>query len=216
MKTRENKIQYNSGLAFLVTVLVVAVIFYCNDSIQAKTPVPDSLNADISVKNRPLNEVVNLVQEQTGYKIKLESIDESLLVTGQFRKAAVETIFTRLLKGYNISVTTDTTDKLISVISLGGKIQVAKGSKELKSTVNIASDMDANASDDVASAELPDMASFVDLTDPDIQKLQVQQTKELEQQQNNPNTVDPLTGMTLSALNDLLKKQNIDLNQDIK
>jgi hypothetical protein len=215
MKHRVNKIRYNCGLIFLAAIFAVAIILCNNDITQAKVP-PDSLNADISVKTRPLKEVVDLIQEQTGYKVQLKSIDESFLVTGQYHNTAVETIFTRLLKGYNISVTTNTADKLISVISLGGKIQVAKNSKESETDQNVAADVDSSLPDKVAPAESAEIAPLPVLPNKDIEKLQAQQVKEFERQQNDPNTVDPITGMTLSALEDLQKKQIMESNKDVK
>ena len=113
----------------MFTFFSVTVLLYSGGILQAATT-SGKLHADISVKNRPLKEVVNSVQEQTGYRIELKSIDESFLVTGQYSNVAVEKIFTHLLKGHNISIAINTPDKLISVISLGGKIQRAKNTQE--------------------------------------------------------------------------------------
>ena len=213
MKYRESRLVDKSGMVLLIALFSAVVVFYSNGIIQAKTTT-DSLSADISVKNRPLNEVVKTVQEQTGYKVKLKSIDESFLVTGQYRNTAVEKIFTHLLKGHNISVTINATDKLISVISLGGKIQLAKYSKELESISPAAADVDSNQSDKIASDESLDKDPLTGLSTQEVQELHARQVSEFERQQNDPNAVDPLTGLTLSAQEDMHKKQIMESNQN--
>ena len=131
---------YSPRWTFLIAFFSVAVLL-CSGGILQATAISGNLKADISVKDRPLKEVVNLVQEQTGYKVELKSIDESFLVTGKYNNTAVEKIFIHLLKGHNISVTINTTDKLISVISLGGKKQIASDSQKLESSPSVASEV---------------------------------------------------------------------------
>lgn len=215
MKPRESRAVFNLGLAFLITFFSAAVVL-CNNSIIYAKATAGSLNANISVKSKPLKEVVTLVQEQTGYKVELRSIDESFLVSGQYRNTAVEKIFTHLLKGHNISVTINTTGKLISVISLGGRIQHAKDSKKLESIPSVLPDVDSSSSDKVASDGSLDKDPLIGLSTQDVQELHAQQAREFEQQQNAPDAVAPFTGLTLTALEDMHKKQILEFNQNSK
>lgn len=209
----------------MIAFFSVAVLL-CSGGILQATAISGNLEADISVKDRPLKEVVNLVQEQTGYKVKLKSIDESFLVTGRYNNIAVEKIFTHLLKGYNISIAINQADKLISVISLGGKIQIAESTQDVNSTPSTAtgapepeslppvlSDADVTSLDKVDSDQSLELTG---LSNQIVQNLHTQQTREFEQQQSDPNVVDPLTGLTLTALEDMHKKQIMKSNLEIK
>jgi hypothetical protein len=216
---------YSPGWTFLIAFFSIAVLL-CSGGILQATAISGNLEADISVKDRPLKEVVNLVQEQTGYRIELKSIDESFPVTGSYSDTEVEKIFIHLLKGHNISVTINTTDKLISVISLGGKKQIANDSQKLETIPPVAAEVKEpepipSVASEVNSISLTKSASdqtleLTGLSNQEVQDLQTQQAKEFEQQQSDPNTVDPLTGLTLTALEDMHKTQIMESNQKIK
>ena len=151
MNRRKCESLYGSRWSFLL-ILFSAEVLLCSGGILQATTASGDLNVDISVKSRPLKEVVNLVQKQTGYTVELKSIDESFPVTGSYSDTEVEKIFTHLLKGYNISVAISTPDKLISVISLGGKIQRAGEPQEPQSTRPVSSaDKEAEAIPPVSS-----------------------------------------------------------------
>ena len=225
MNRRKCESLHGSGWSFLLILFSAAVLLCSGGILQAATASGD-LNVDISVKSRPLKEVVNLVQEQTGYTVELKSIDESFPVTGSYSDTEVEKIFTRLLKGYNISVAISTPDKLISVISLGGKIERAGGSQEPQSTRPVSSgDKEAEAIPPVSSEtesisvneSVPDQTlELTGLSDQAVQELHVQQVHEFQQQQNDPNAVDPFTGLTPAALENMHKKQIMESNQVVK
>lgn len=162
------------------------------------------LIVDIYIKSKPLKNVVALIQRQTGYKVELNSIDESLIVTGQYTNIEVDDIFFNLLKEHNISVIINPTNKLISVISLGGKIQVGNSAKTTESppavTANfskhelvptVIADSTATPSDD-QFIESPEITS---LSNQDILKMHYEQMREFEREQNGPVTIDTFTGM---------------------
>lgn len=210
---------------FLMIFFSATAHLYSCGSLQATTTSGD-LNADISVKNRPLKEVVNLIQEQTGYKVELKSVDESFLVTGKYDNVAADKILTHLLKGHNISVVINPTDKLISLISLGDKTQRNKDTQDIESMQlapqdNIEPESNSSVPSGADSATVTEFASEqspepADISDQNIQELQAQQARDLDRQQANPNDVDPLTGMTHRALEDMHNKQIVESNKIIK
>lgn len=216
MIRRKSEKLYGSGWSCLLICFFTAVLL-CNGGILQATTATGDLNVDISVKSRPLKEVVNLVQEQTGYTVELKSIDELFPVTGSYSDTEVEKIFTHLLKGYNISVAINTPDKLISVMSLGGKIQRAEGTQELQLTRPVASrDEEAEATPSASSTNEAGFDQSMELTglsDQAIQELHAQQVHEFQQQQSDPNAVDPFTGLTPAALDNMHKQQIMELGQ---
>lgn len=225
MNRRKRESLHGSGWSFLLILIVTAVLLCSGGTLRASTASGD-LNVDISVKSRPLKEVVNLVQEQTGYRVDLKSIDVSFPVTGSYSDTGVEKIFTHLLKGYNISVAINSPDKLISVISLGGKIQRAGGPQELQSTQPVSSgvkeaeailpvppeqeSISVNESVSDQSLELTGLSAQA------VQELHAQQAHEFQQQQNDPGAVDPFTGLTPAALETMHAKQIMELDQVVK
>jgi len=225
MNLRKKNIVFRSKSAFLITFFSAAWFLCSGGMLHAAAPLSD-VRANISVKSRPLAEVVLLVQEQTGYKVEIESIDGSFLVTGEYHSVAVEKIFTRLLKGYNVSVAINHLNKSISVISLGDKIQLAKGSKipgigspvaaevkEPESVLPPAVAVDSSSSDKIVSDLTLELTG---LSSQDIQVLHTQQAKEFEQRQHIPATVDPLTGLSSAELEQMHKQQIKELNQPVK
>lgn len=210
---------FRSKAAFVITFFFAAWLLCSSGILQAATTFGD-LRADISVKSRPFKEVVRLVQEQTGYKVELESIDGSFPVSGEYNNVAVEKIFTRLLKGYNVSVAINHQNKLISVISLGDKIQLTKGSKipEIGSPVAAevkdpdlvlppSIEIDASSSGKLASDPSLEITG---LSSQNIRALHTQQAKEFDQKQNEPKTVDLLTGLSSAELEQMHEKQISD------
>lgn len=221
MKFRETRIMNYPSLTFVLIFFSATILLCSGGTLQATTTSVD-VQADISVKSRPLKEVVNIVQEQTGYRVELKSIDESFLVTGKYSKVAVEKIFTHLLKGYNISVAINPTNKLISVISLGGKIELAKNTKNIELVPPAAAEVTAPESlppvlpdTDIDTASDQSL-ELTGLSNQDLQKLHTQQARDFDQHQNDPKAIDPFTGMTMAALEDMQKKQLMEPNQTIK
>jgi len=213
---------FKSGLTFLFTFFSVAVLL-CSGEILQATTTSGGLHADISVKSRPLKEVVNSVHEQTGYRVELKSIDELFLVTGKYSNTEVEKIFTHLLKGHNISIAINTPDKLISVISLGGKIQCVKDSQELDSISSVAIDTPAPDSFPPAAVNVDaitmeksvndQLLKLTGLPNQDVQALHAQQLREIAQQHNDLNAIDRLTGLSTTELENMHEKQIMESNQ---
>lgn len=92
MNRRKCQSLYGSRWSFLL-ILFSAEVLLCSGGILQATTAAGDLNVDISVKSRPLKEVVNLVQKQTGYTVELKSIDESFPVTGNYSDTEVENIY---------------------------------------------------------------------------------------------------------------------------
>lgn len=185
-----------------------------------------NLRADISVQNKPLKEVVLSVQQQTGYRVELTSIDESFLVSGEYNNVGVEKIFTRLLKGYNVAVAINQFNRSIFVISLGSKIQRAKNSnvpevasskmpegQDSEKALSPVGEIEAESSDKSYSDLSLEPAG---LSSKNIQILHTQQVDELRRRQGDPDYVDPLTGLTSAELGKMHKKQIMELDQAVK
>ena len=207
MKPRENRVVNCPAKAIVfIIVFLFAAILCDHHLLQAKTST-EAVTADISIKNQPLNEVVKLIKEQSGYRVKLIDIDGSLLVKGEYRNAAVEKIFTHLLKGHNVAVAIDPIYKLISVISLGDKIKRVEEAGDSESIPPVSVTEDTGALGPIVTSEPPRKDPLTGLTLEEMQELHAQQVREIEQQLNEPDAVDPWSGLTRSALADMHRKQ---------
>lgn len=197
-----------------------ALVLCSNNKLQAAIDSGD-VYANIYVNSRPIKEVARLISEQTGYKVELKAIDEAFLVTGQYHKVAVEKIFTHLLKRYNISVAINPTNKIISVESLGGKIKLANNAQNFEpSSPALVSTTEAEPLPPVI--EVKDDANNSDpslelagVSRDDLEMLHAQQTKDFMQQQSDSKTIDPFTGLTIAALQDMQKNRIWNRNKDV-
>lgn len=150
---------------------------------------PNTLTADISVKKEPIREVINILQKQTGYRLKLISIDESLKVTGEYKGVLVEKIITSILNEYNIAVTIDPKNRIIFVTSLGEKI---KGAKTATQSLGDTASLSVFADPEAVTIEAP----LQHQSSQSLEDIPSQEVGNFPQQQN----IDPLTKLPLEEL----------------
>ena len=170
----------------------------------------EEATVDIMVYRRPIAEVVKEVHDRTGISVILKNIDPGTPVSGTFQKTAVPAMFLALLKGHNVSVLVNEKKKNIVVSSLGQSVSSGKNgaaSNEVNfagagGAAGIPACQQTNSCDSEGSTE--------NEYNEDKKILMEQQAQEYAQAMKDPDTVDPLTGMSLSDLENLHKQQMED------
>ena len=194
------------NLTALATVIVIGGVWlpcFAGESRETAT-------VDIKVYRRPIAEVVKEVHNRTGFSVILKNIDPGTPVSGTFQKTAVPAMFLALLKGHNVSVLVNEKKKNIVVSSLGqsvGSGENGAASHEVTfagedGAARIPSCQQTNSCDSEGSNE--------NEYNQDKENLMEQQAQEYAQAMKDPDTVDPITGMTLFDLENLHKQQMED------
>jgi hypothetical protein len=163
----------------------------------------------LSVENKPIGEVLPLIEKKTGYKVELVGIDEEFQVTGIFSAVEVERIFSRLFRGYNIAVTRDDGSKAIVITSLGEKI-VNNAKPPVQAVAPAVSKADTQPLPETPrlSMDNSDVDPFTGMSSKEVKDLHARQSVLIEKELNNPDTLDPHTGMTLAEIRALHERQN--------
>jgi len=200
MRTINDTSPWNIRLVCFIHVFILAILCCTENAIQAQT-VDDYLNVNISVHRKPLREVISQVEKQTKYRITLKSINDSVVVSGQYQNTAVDKLFTRLLKGYNTSIEIDEKDKLITIVSLERKNNQTQGAQLSGQAPSKTVEIDSAS---------PGKTVF---SEPSLEEMRNHQADEIEQQQSDSDTVDQFTGLTLSELEGMHDKQILELNE---
>jgi len=73
-------------------------------------------------KHTPVKDVISSIEKNIGYKINLQSFDLSTPVSGEFVEKDINSVFTSLLKGYNLIVLIDNEKRIVQIKSLGKKV----------------------------------------------------------------------------------------------
>jgi hypothetical protein len=183
------------------------VTFQKWDNLASAEESADSMS--LSVENKPIGEVLPLIEKKIGYKVELVGIDEEFPVSGIFTAVEVEKIFNRLFRGYNIAVSRDDGNKAIVVTSLGEKI-VNKTKPPVQTVAPAVSQADtppAPGGGNVATDD-SDIDPFTGMSSKEIKELHARQSLLIEEELNNPDTLDPHTGMTLGEIRALHEKQS--------
>lgn len=179
----------------------------------------------VEIDNVPARVAAAKIGEKIGYRVALQSIDPETKVSGRFTESPVDTVLTRLLKGYNLAILFDSKGRTITVQSLGKK-RPPQGSDFLAGTEGGGvgpPDQDLPVAE---SSQAQDGASGL-MVDPDslngkvysgkidpltgqsyeeIAAMHAKDQREREQTQRDPATVDPMTGIPLDELKKLLEQ----------
>lgn len=179
----------------------------------------------IDIDNVPARVATAMIGEKIGYRVALQSIDPEIKVSGRFTESPVDTVLTRLLKGYNLAILFDSKGRTITVQSLGKK-RPPQGSDLQAGTEGGGvgpPDQDLPVAE---SSQAQDGASGL-MVDPDslngkvysgkidpltgqsyeeIAAMHAKDQREREQTQRDPATVDPMTGIPLDELKKLLEQ----------
>ncbi len=137
----------------------------------------ESVNVTITAQGEVLIDIIDEVYKQTGYKIDVKKDWETLPVRGEYVQVPLERFLTRIFKGSNVSIISDSQNKIYYVRLFGERIN----SKNIGSTFE------------------PEVV--------DIHQLNEEQKKELQDYIADPNAVDPMSGMKLSVINSLHQEQ---------
>ena len=168
----------------------------------------------VTIQNTSIQQAALLIKEKTNYRIKLQSIDLNERVSGHFVEADIETVCANLLKGYNLLIVTDMKQRLITVKSLGPKANSGMSGHLVNDGVqtgvleqNFHEDGQKDALPLGNDAEIGQFDPFTGMAYADITALHHKQVVEIEQDQQNEETVEPFTGMTYAEIKTLHERQ---------
>lgn len=174
----------------------------------------------VDVQNVPLRTAATTIGEKIGgYRVALQSIDPDMKVSGRFAKSTIDSVFTQLLKGYNLAILVDSRERVVTVQSLGKK-SASQGSDFLAGKDESSMDLpDQDSSgQESASGTMVDPASLngmvhSDKNDPltgqsyeEIAAMHAKDKREREQTQLDPSIVDPMTGIPHAEMKKLLEQ----------
>jgi hypothetical protein len=168
------------------------------------------LRVNIAVISSPIKKVTASITEQIGFNVQLIDIDDNFSVSGSFKNIAVEELYKRLFKGYNIAISIDETSRTIRVQSLGGIISHRPTQAPKKQHTNLHPTEENTKSEQAPdlSPETTDIDPFTGLSHKKIKSLHAQQTKNIERENADMSRIDPFTNITAGELKELHRKQN--------
>ncbi len=150
--------------------------------------------------NKPFSEVIEKISEEYNVVVLYNKSLEKLSISGVYTNGSLEKLLTRILKGKNISILTDSENDTIYIQSFGDKNQHFVASSSLLSGQR--------------------NSSFLD---PYTQKTVSRLDTILDHQENNkrarlkdPNYIDPLSEKSQAELNSILKLQDINKQQRLE
>lgn len=194
------------SLASLALVIVVSGVWLPCFADETRGPT----TIDIKVHRRPIVEVVREVEERTGFGVILKNIDPGTPVSGTFQETAIPTMFLALLKGHNVSVIVNEKKRNIVISSLGPSIGSGKNGAASDEITFVGEDGAAGIPSCQHTNSCDSEGSTENEYNEDKKILMEQQAQEYAQAMKDPDTIDPLTGMSLSDLENLHKQQMED------
>lgn len=167
----------------------------------------------VTLENIYISKAVALIEEQTGYRIKLEGLAPDLLVTGRFIKIDLSTVLTSLLREYNLGIVVDHNARQVTVQSLGKKPTPKTQSENIK--LNNYTDSQQEVNQEASGEDTPNYSNVTDedrdpftgQTTEEIANLHREQSAETDGELANPNTIDTFTGMTYGEITELHNSQ---------
>ncbi len=172
----------NRTLACLTIILVLC--FSATASSSAENPAERQLLVTVSPQEDTLQNVLKSISEQTEWTIIFDENLANTLISGDFSEVPFDTFLKRALKGQNLIVVYDDQNRSVEVRSFAGQDQ-------------------------------PQMIVDADginpfPTDKEEQQILANQKREdkiYEEYQNNPDSIEPLTGMTLGEITALQARE---------
>ncbi len=159
-------------LSMVVFALVAAV-----ESHGSENAPEEQLVVTIAPKEETLQNVFKSISEQTNWTIIFDEALAATVISGDFVEVPFDTFLKRALKGANVIVTYDYQNSTLEVRSFGAKDQ-----QQLM----------------VDAGEVSPFPT--DKEEQQILANQIRENKLYEEYQNNPDSIEPLTGMTLGEI----------------
>lgn len=153
--------------------------------VYADKPQPSN-NTEVTIRaqDENLDNIINIIYNQTGCKVYIHKKWSNLTISGHYLSTPLNKLIPRLFKRYSHSVIIDEKNKAYYV-SLFGEPKAASTEKFIANSIDVGQRQNAN----------------------DINKLHAKQLQELEKYLSNPNSVDPVSGMSLSSIQRLHAEQ---------
>jgi YHS domain-containing protein len=176
-------------LSFVVSCIFLALSAtptFC----QKQNSIMENKVISLELREKPLNLVAEEIFKQTGCKITFDEKWNALLLSGQYTGVTLEEFFQRALRKQNVTLSYDKKGNFVNLRFLGdrdiGKIK--------------------------ANTLASENASLVQANE-DIKVLHEQQRQALQKYLNDPESVDPVSGMKLGDLHELHGAQRTELER---
>lgn len=184
----------NILVCFTVLLIVTAVNAIGRDFKNTQSPIP---LVNIALRKVSLKNVAMKISRQTGYRIVIEKEWAEIPISGTYRQVSLDNFFQRALKGKNISVISNDSDKVIIVRLFGNK--------KMDDMYAIFSQPDQGDDSDIVAVDPMDGQKLTE-----IRALNVMYEAEQERWKNDPNAVDPMDGQRLSEIKRLQVKNDAE------
>jgi len=166
-------------------------VFFAGVPANAQERVEPEKLISIELEHQPLRLVIDEISKQSGYAVRVDEKIASTPVSGKFKEVTVDSFFQRALRGQNVSVLFDDKKGFVSVRSFGQK----------DSEVNyIVSKNNGNG-------------SFLSVDQQKIKQLHPLQERQIKEYENNPESVEPITGIKLADIRSLHARQERQIKE---
>ena len=180
----------------LVLLIPLLLFFFAGYAAATGTGNQDqSDTVTLKLNNKPFGEVAGELNKQTGYTIIFDEKWNTLPISGYYNDVTLEEFFRRVFRKQNTSLLIDSSDKLLIVRFFGDK-----SFEDLLSGAMVAGKGPGNQD------QIPD----------EIRELHRQQHQELKAYLDDPESVDPLSGMKLVDIRALHEEQEEQLKRDLE
>ena len=146
----------------------------------------------LKLENKPFSEVAGELNKQTGYTIIYDEKWNSLPISGHYNDVTLEEFFRRIFRKQNTSLLIDSRDKLLIVRFFGDK------------------SFDDLLSGAMIAGKGPGDQQGISV---EIRELHKKQRQELQDYLNDPESVDPMSGMKLVDIRALHEEQHEKLEK---
>jgi hypothetical protein len=155
-------------------VLTVFAASVCNAGVAVEE---GSLLVSIDANKQPLGDVLSEISRKTEWTVLIDENLANIPVSGTFKDIELESLLKRALKGENLIVLYDEESKTIEVRAFG-----------------------ANG---IETAEIADSLQAIMPDEKTLQALRAKEEKVWEEYISNPDSIEPMTGMTLGEISAL-------------
>ncbi len=168
-------------------ILLVGLSITGDPACSAETSQTEPPLVNFELNNQPLQDIIVLIAEQTGYEIVIDKKWAEVLVSGKFTNTTVDEFFNRVLRRANIFKVVDDDQKRVTIAVVGAK-----------------------ASQYISSASIEDgpVDLISGMTYTELATLHARQNQDRIRRQNDPNVIDLVSGLSKSELEQLHAQQN--------
>ncbi len=170
-----------------ILIILCILLLSCSNQVygQKLDPVPLKRVISLELKEKPLKKIVEDIQKQTGYTIVFDEKWNDLLISGQYTGVTLEEFFQRALRKQNISLSYSDKGNVVNLCFFGDRtVTKAKDSSLAKGIPFDLNEKNSNTTSEILTTYY-----------------------------NDPESIDPSSGMTLVDMRELHATQMAELDR---